>query len=132
MTSSRSATATDASRRATGACRGRATTRSTNVLSKEHRERARHMASEVLAPKAPQRRKSRDVVFLDQNVVCELAKHRLGRPSAFGSGSERLLDALDAAVVKRQVAVCVESIYHRIESEPLDGEPDNGALFEEA
>ena len=90
------------------------------------------MASEVLAPNAPKRPKSRHVVFLDQNVICELAKHRLGRPSSFSAGAKRLLDSLDAAVVKRQVAVCVESIYHRIESEPLDGGPDNGALFEEA
>jgi hypothetical protein len=102
------------------------------VLTKEHRERARSIAAQVLAPKASRRPRSRHVIFLDQNVICELARHRLGRPSSFGTGAARLLDALDAAVVERQVAVCVESIYHRIESEPLDGGPDNGELFEKA
>lgn len=102
------------------------------MLTKEHRDRARSIASQVLAPKAPLRAKSRHVVFLDQNVICELAKHRLGRTSSFGEGAARLLGALTSAVVERQVAVCVEMIYHRIESEPLDGGPDHGALFEEA
>lgn len=60
----------------------------------------------------------RRLVYLDQNVLSELAKLRLGRPvDERRRGAIAGLDeALQAAVFERQDARCIESHFHRSES----------------
>jgi hypothetical protein len=55
------------------------------------------------------------VLYIDQCVVSELVRCQLS-PDETRSVHRRFLSALDEAVLIRKRAICVESIYHRIES----------------
>jgi hypothetical protein len=63
----------------------------------------------------------RRIVYLDQMVVSDMAKVRLGRRMdvARASALKELSDALHVAVGEKETARCVESFFHRGESSAL-------------
>lgn len=95
---------------------------------------------ETLPPKKSQDpRVPRRLVYLDQNVVTNIAKVRLGRelPEALRDASNDLYAAIKTSVLEKQSAICVESIFHRTESSGLvtwareDRKSDAFKLFHE-
>jgi hypothetical protein len=91
----------------------------------------------VLPVKASESGTGRRIVYLDQNVVSDLAKVRLGRMADGDrkAALEELAAALRDAIFARQTARCVESFFHHWESSELVGEKSKRAgsdeLFEE-
>lgn len=70
-----------------------------------------------LDPAVPRR-----LVYLDQNIVSNIAKMRLGRrmaTDALHEATERLYVAVQSAVRDRRDAICIESMFHRTESSGL-------------
>ena len=79
------------------------------------------MTLSVLPPKATATGTGRRVIYLDQNVLTELTKLRLGRLNdGPRTDALRLLaESLREAVFKRQDSRCVESFFHQWESSGL-------------
>src|SRR5262245_46665104 len=96
---------------------------------------------EVLPPKKSQDAAvPRRLVYLDQNVVSDIAKMRLGRrmqTDKLHDAMDRPYDAIQLAVRDRQDAICIESMFHRTESGGLvimakeDRKSDAYQLFRE-
>ena len=88
----------------------------------------------ILPQKVSQGAQGRRLVYLDQNVVSDLAKLRLGR---MPDGPRKLAltnlaEALRVAVQEKETARCVESFFHNWESSALVGErgrPGSDHLF---
>jgi hypothetical protein len=93
---------------------------------------------DVLPVKASQDAKvKRKLVYLDQMIVTNVAKAKLGRelPAELRKPTSRLRDALKVAVREKQNARLVESHFHRDESSGIVNgrprDPDARALFDE-
>lgn len=95
------------------------------------------MKFNTLPTKASPAGRGRRVVYLDQNVVSDLARLRLGRmPNEKRTVALRvLLDALREATFEKQTTRCVESFFHLWESSGLVDEnksmPRADALFQD-
>ena len=76
---------------------------------------------DVLPEKATARREGRRLVYLDQSVLSNVARRRLGRDlGTVGADPLRALcSSLRAAIFDRQDARCVESFFHLDESSAL-------------
>jgi hypothetical protein len=81
-------------------------------------------AFSVLPLKASVIGNGRRIVYLDQNVVSDLAKLRLGRigDGECGAALREIADALQESVFRKQTARCVESFFHHWESSELVAE----------
>lgn len=93
------------------------------------------MPFDLLPTKASVSGRGRLVVYLDQNVVSELARLRLGRlrDGDRVTALRGLLDALREAIFQKQRARCVESFFHHWESSALVApeRPRADALFKD-
>lgn len=78
----------------------------------------------ILPQKVTQGAQGRRLVYLDQNVVSDLAKRRLGRvpEGPRKQALTSLAEALRVAVQEKETARCVESFFHNWESSALVGE----------
>ena len=83
------------------------------------------MPFEVLPKKASIGGRGRSIVYLDQNVVSEIARLRLGRlkENERTAALRDLSNALRKACLEDQKARCVESFFHQWESSGLVEEP---------